>query len=109
MNPLHTSLHLYFLQDALPVYTPADKAQATRKFSEIALNALAKAIPEVIGGSADLTPSNLTELKCSGDFQKNTPAGRYIRYVYNGNEGKVGGMDTLSFYSCGYWAAGMHA
>jgi len=44
------------------------------------LNAIANQIPEVIGGSADLTPSNLTSLKCSSDFQKNTPAGRYIRF-----------------------------
>lgn len=64
----------------LPVYTPADKALATRQFSEIALNAVATALPEVVGGSADLTPSNLTKLTMSGDFQKDTPIGRYIRY-----------------------------
>ena len=64
----------------MPIYTPADKAQATRKFSEIALNALAPLLPEVVGGSADLTPSTLTQLACSGDFQKATPAGRYFRF-----------------------------
>jgi len=37
-------------------------------------------MPEIVGGSADLTPSNLTNLKCSGDFQRGTPAGRYIRF-----------------------------
>ena len=35
---------------------------------------------EVIGGSADLTPSNNTLLKCSGDYQKATPGGRYLRF-----------------------------
>jgi transketolase len=63
-----------------PVYTPADKALATRQFSELALNAAASALPEMVGGSADLTPSNLTHLTMSGDFQKDTPIGRYIRY-----------------------------
>lgn len=64
----------------LPTYKPTDKAMATRKFSEIALNALAPVLPEVVGGSADLTPSTLTQLTCSGDFQKSTPAGRYLRF-----------------------------
>lgn len=63
-----------------PVYTPKDKALATRQLSEIALNVTAAALPEVIGGSADLTPSNLTKLTMSGDFQKDTPIGRYIRF-----------------------------
>ncbi len=53
---------------------------ATRQFSEQCLNTLASLLPEIIGGSADLTPSNLTALKCSGDFQKNSPGGRYLRF-----------------------------
>ncbi|TDH74201.1 uncharacterized protein CCR75_001176 [Bremia lactucae] len=64
----------------LPTYTPQDAAKATRQYSEIALNAVATALPEIVGGSADLTPSNLTHLSMSGDFQKDTPIGRYIRY-----------------------------
>ncbi len=67
-------------REKMPRYTPADKAQATRKFSEIALNALAPLLHEVVGGSADLTPSTLTQLACSGDFQRATPAGRYFRF-----------------------------
>ncbi len=65
----------------LPVYSHTDnKAVATRSRSEEVLNCIAKIYPEIIGGSADLTPSNLTSLKCSSDFQKATPAGRYIRF-----------------------------
>ncbi|RMH66770.1 MAG: transketolase [Cyanobacteria bacterium J003] len=64
----------------LPSYTPADKAVATRKHSEICLNAIAPNLPELIGGSADLTHSNLTELKCSGDFQKGQYHNRNIRF-----------------------------
>lgn len=64
----------------LPSYTPEDKAVATRKHSEICLNAIAPNLPELIGGSADLTHSNLTELKCSGDFQKGQYQNRNIRF-----------------------------
>jgi transketolase len=56
--------------EALPTYTPADKGLATRKHSEICLNALAPVLPELLGGSADLTHSNYTELEHIGNFQK---------------------------------------
>lgn len=64
----------------LPSYTPADKALATRKHSEKSLNALAPKLPELIGGSADLTHSNLTELECSGEFQKGAYANRNVHF-----------------------------
>ena len=54
----------------LPTYTPEDKGLPTRKHSETCLNKLAGVLPELIGGSADLTHSNLTEVKGKGDFQK---------------------------------------
>ena len=44
------------------------------------LNVLASTIPEIIGGSADLTPSNKTQFKGAVDFQKASPIGRYIRF-----------------------------
>ncbi|MFH7243877.1 MAG: transketolase [Spirulina sp.] len=66
--------------NSLPTYTPADKALATRKNSEMTLNALAPALPELIGGSADLTHSNLTELKVSGNFQKGAYENRNLRF-----------------------------
>ena len=53
----------------LPAYTPADSAVATRKLSEVVLNKLAPILPELIGGSADLTGSNLTRWKGAVDFQ----------------------------------------
>lgn len=56
------------------------KAFATRQRSEVVLNSIAEKTPEIVGGSADLSPSNLTVLKCSGDFQKQNPSGRYIRF-----------------------------
>ncbi len=66
--------------DALPTYGEGDKALATRKHSQATLNALAPAIPELIGGSADLTHSNLTELKNSGSFQKGQYENRNLRF-----------------------------
>lgn len=64
----------------LPTYKPEDKSLATRKHSEICLNALAKTLPELIGGSADLTHSNYTLLKGYGDFQKGQYQNRNVRF-----------------------------
>lgn len=64
----------------LPTYTAADKALPTRKHSEICLNKLGAVLPELIGGSADLTHSNLTELKGTGDFQKGHFSNRNIHF-----------------------------
>ncbi|OAA59112.1 transketolase [Niveomyces insectorum RCEF 264] len=69
----------------LPVYKPSDAAVASRKLSETVLTKLEAVIPELIGGSADLTGSNLTRWKDAVDFQPPSTglgnyAGRYIRY-----------------------------
>eukprot|EP00343_Euplotes_focardii_P009568 CAMPEP_0205823838 /NCGR_PEP_ID=MMETSP0206-20130828/18066_1 /ASSEMBLY_ACC=CAM_ASM_000279 /TAXON_ID=36767 /ORGANISM="Euplotes focardii, Strain TN1" /LENGTH=645 /DNA_ID=CAMNT_0053121349 /DNA_START=106 /DNA_END=2043 /DNA_ORIENTATION=+ len=66
-------------KNGLPKYTPKDKAVATRKLSGAVLNAVAKVLPELVGGSADLTPSNKTALKCTHDFVEKRD-GRYLRY-----------------------------
>ncbi|MGF1499958.1 MAG: transketolase [Elainellaceae cyanobacterium] len=66
--------------DTLPTYTSTDKGIATRKHSQATLNAIAPALPELIGGSADLTHSNLTELKISGDFQQGQYENRNLRF-----------------------------
>jgi len=66
-------------EKVLPTYSP-DKGTATRKHSQATLNALAPVLPELIGGSADLAPSNLTLLKVSGDFQKGQYENRNVRF-----------------------------
>ena len=66
--------------DALSTFAPADGPQATRDTSGTVLNALATALPTLIGGSADLAPSNRTLLKDYDDFQQATPAGRNLRF-----------------------------
>jgi transketolase len=67
-------------EKALPAYTPEDKPLATRQYSQIMLNALAPVLPGLIGGSADLAPSNLTLMKMFGDFQKGSYQERNMRF-----------------------------
>ncbi|KAH3902985.1 probable Transketolase [Saccharomycodes ludwigii] len=72
-------------ESALPTYTPGDSAVASRKLSEIVLSKIFDNIPELIGGSADLSPSNLTRVSDAVDFQPKSTglgdySGRYIRY-----------------------------
>jgi transketolase len=55
--------------ELLPSYSPSDPAVATRKLSEAVLNKIAPMLPELMGGSADLTGSNLTRWKSATDFQ----------------------------------------
>ncbi len=59
-----------------------DKPQevATRKASELCLNAMAPMLPELIGGSADLTGSNNTWTSISRVFNQHDPMGNYIHY-----------------------------
>lgn len=63
-----------------PTYSPADLPVATRKLSENLLNTIIEKIPELIGGSADLTASNLTRWKSAIDYSSLHPEGRYIRF-----------------------------
>ncbi len=64
----------------LPTFPADAKGMATRASSGKVLNALAEKLPELVGGSADLTPSNNTLFDKAGDFQKDNPAGRYLRF-----------------------------
>ena len=64
----------------LPTYTPESKKDATRNQSGATLNAIAPVLPELIGGSADLAPSNKTLLKCCGDFQRGSYENRNLRF-----------------------------
>ncbi|OEL18858.1 Transketolase, chloroplastic [Dichanthelium oligosanthes] len=66
--------------NALPIYTPESSPHATRNLSQHCLNSLAKVIPGFLGGSADRATSNMTLLKMFGDFQRDTPEERNIRF-----------------------------
>ena len=65
---------------ALPTFNPADKAIATRAASGNVINAIIGKVPALIGGSADLTPSNNTQPKDAASLKKGDFNGRYIRF-----------------------------
>ena len=64
----------------LPVFKPEDGAVATRSASGKVINAVAPHLPTLIGGSADLAPSNNTWIKDLPDQQAATPAGRNFHF-----------------------------
>ncbi|KRT64045.1 MAG: transketolase, transketolase [Chloroflexi bacterium CSP1-4] len=63
---------------ALPAYGP-DDAMGTRNASQATIQALAMALPELFGGAADLSESNLTDVKGGGDFTAHED-GRNLRF-----------------------------
>jgi transketolase len=81
-------------QKDLPVFPADPKGLATRAASGKVINALAPNLPELIGGSADLTPSNNTWIKDSSDFQKKTPEGRNFHFGVREHAmaGEINGM-----------------
>ena len=86
--------------DCLPTYSPEDKAEATRNTSGKILNAIADTLPELIGGSADLAPSNKTALKNTGDFQKGSYAERNLHFGVR--EHAMGAIcNALALYGAG--------
>lgn len=66
--------------DKVPTFIPDGGAMATREASGKVLNAVASHLPTLIGGSADLTPSNNTYLRGYGDFQRGSYGARNLRF-----------------------------
>lgn len=66
-------------QAAMPVFSP-DKQMATREASGKVLNAFAGVLPMLLGGSADLRPSNNTFLEGLGEFQPESYGGRNFHF-----------------------------
>ncbi|CAG8469165.1 13581_t:CDS:10 [Acaulospora colombiana] len=89
-------------ESSLPRYSPSDSPIATRKSSENVLNKIADVLPELFGGSADLTGSNLTRWKTAVDFQPDSTglgkySGRYVRYGVR-EHGMAAAMNGISAY-----------
>jgi transketolase len=63
-----------------PVFPADAKGMATRAASGKVINALAAILPELMGGSADLAPSNNTKIDGVPDFQKDSPQGRNFHF-----------------------------
>jgi len=64
----------------IPLFPADSKGLATRAASGNVLNALGKRIKNLVGGSADLAPSNQTLIKGEGDFQSNQFGSRNLRF-----------------------------
>ncbi|MEE8368841.1 MAG: transketolase [Thermoanaerobaculia bacterium] len=64
----------------LPSFSPEDGPLATRSASGKVLNSIATVLPQLTGGSADLTPSNNTYLQNSTDFSVANRKGRNLRF-----------------------------
>ena len=67
------------LSDKIPSFDPA-KPVATRAACGTVMNAIAPAVPQLVGGSADLAPSNKTYMKGLGDFASGSYSGRNLHY-----------------------------
>ncbi|RLD05100.1 MAG: transketolase, partial [Chloroflexi bacterium] len=66
--------------DSLPTFEADSKGMASRAASGKVLNAIAESLPELVGGSADLAPSNKTWLNGFDAFSSETPAGRNFHF-----------------------------
>jgi transketolase len=64
----------------IPVFEASDKGDATRNSSGKVLNAIAKNLPFLVGGSADLAPSNKSNLDGEGDFLPGHYTGRNLHF-----------------------------
>jgi transketolase len=67
-------------EDAIPTFDSKDKPIATRAASGKVLNAIVPKLPQLVGGSADLTPSNNTAIIGRADFEAAHAEGLYLRF-----------------------------
>ncbi len=83
----------------IPEFSASDGPMATRAASGKVLNALAAKLPTLMGGSADLAPSNKTYIDASHEFQKDSYDGRNIRFGVR--EHAMGGILSGMFLHSG--------
>ena len=76
----HSGVDADSLMNNEKLWLEQEKPEATRSLSGKMINLLKDEIPGMIGGSADLGPSNKTEMKGEGDFSAENPAGRNIHF-----------------------------
>ena len=76
----HSGVDADSLMNNEKLWLEQEKPEATRSLSGKMINLLKDELPGMIGGSADLGPSNKTEMKGEGDFSAENPAGRNIHF-----------------------------
>ena len=84
-------------ESAIPTFTKENGNIASRAASGAVLGALVEKVPELLGGSADLTPSNNTQPKAFKEFSPNDPTGRYVHYGIR-EHGMAGIMNGLAVH-----------
>jgi transketolase len=83
-------------EKSLPSFDNVE-SKATRAYSGEVINAIAETIPGLIGGSADLTPSNNTYIKSSGDFQPGQYENRNLHFGIR-EHGMCSSMNGMSLF-----------
>ncbi len=89
-DAFHSAVDAQALLENEDFWAYADKPQATRNLSGIMINRLKDLVPQLIGGSADLAPSNKTYMDDAGDFSKDNYGGRNLHFGVR--ELAMGGM-----------------
>ena len=89
-DAFHSAVDAQALLENEDFWAYADKPQATRNLSGIMINRLKDLVPQLIGGSADLAPSNKTYMDDAGDFSKGNYGGRNLHFGVR--ELAMGGM-----------------
>ena len=84
-------------ESAIPTFTKENGSVASRAASGIVLGALVEKVPELVGGSADLTPSNNTQPKAFKEFSPDNRAARYVHYGIR-EHGMAGIMNGLAVH-----------
>jgi transketolase len=79
-------------------FRQANAKVATRQASGTVLDSLTRVVPELVGGSADLTPSNNTKAKDQKDVRRGDYSGRYIRYGVR-EHGMAAAMNGIAMHS----------
>ena len=80
-------------------FRQANAKIATRQASGTVLDTLTRVVPQLVGGSADLTPSNNTKAKDQKDVRRGDYSGRYIRYGVR-EHGMAAAMNGIAVH-CG--------
>lgn len=76
----HSDEEVKALREDAGFFAKAEKAEATRASSGVIINYMKDKLPNLFGGSADLGPSNKTEMKGESYFSAETPEGKNIHF-----------------------------
>lgn len=76
----HSDEDVKALREDAGFFAKAEKAEATRASSGVVINYMKEKLPNLFGGSADLGPSNKTEMKGESYFSAETPEGKNIHF-----------------------------